>query len=94
MPEPIQFSPSIQAAMLPIDCNELQKGEVVMAVGNGVTNMLFPNYTDTMLRHGFAEIMPTDKCDEAYSGSLERDWSICAEPKKGQSPFHGDSGEF
>lgn len=92
--EPIRLSASIQPPQLPTDCNDLGAGETVMAVGNGITDMYYPNYTDKTLRHGFAVVWPTEECAVAYGSARERDWTICTVPNNGQSAFHGDSGEY
>lgn len=95
MPEPIEFSPSIQPIKMSTDCNPLDHGETVIAVGNGCTTFSGREKRDNTLHHGIGEVMPSEYCQSSFH-DLEhaRDSTICVDSLAKQYAFHGDSGEY
>lgn len=94
LPEPIKFTASIRPAKLSIDCNDLDEGETVIAVGNGMTDENPQNSAhDTILRHGLSEVLPTIECARILYNLNNRDWVICTGSQAGQFALCGDSGK-
>lgn len=89
---PVQFTKSIQPAMLPENCDELDPFELAYAAGNGVTEAnKMP--TEQTLRQGFFITMLREECENKIGSGIPNTISlICAESVEERHVGSGDSG--
>lgn len=89
---PVQFTKSIQPAVLPQNCDEIDPFELAYAAGNGRTEEN-KRPTEQKLRHSFFMTMMRQECESKIGSEIPNSVSIiCAEPIEERHVGSGDSG--
>lgn len=86
---------NIKPAKLSTDCGILEVNESVIAIGNGKT-AVYHVPTNKTLRHGPANVVPTERCETAFRFIFHPDMDsiICVRSPSGQDAYNGDSGTY
>lgn len=92
LPEAIKFSQTIRPARLSENCDDILALEDVIAVGNGVTDIV-DQFGDDILRHGHYHTLSDEDCAGEFDYFPDPSGIICAVSMTEQYAYRGDSGD-